>query len=140
MVALFLQLFYWKPWYVDHLVFSLYLHSFSFLVLVVGAFVDGAIGVMGFDSGGTGNSVATLAIAVYAFLALRRVYGQGRLATTLKLVVLILSYSVALVFTMLAQKQLEEELAKSATAHQGDIGIQQVIQHGIRPLIIMNVE
>jgi len=101
-VALLLQSLYWRPRFVAHLVFSLHLHCFSFLVLVAGAVVDGVMGAVASDSSGTGNSVATLAIAVYLFVALRRVYGQGRLLTTVKLVVLVLGYCVALVLTMLA--------------------------------------
>lgn len=101
-VALLLQFLYWKPRYVAHLVFSLNLHSFSFFALVLGALVDGAIGMTVAGEGTTGNNVATVAIVVYAFLALRRVYGQGRIATGFKLVVLLLGYCVALVMTMLA--------------------------------------
>jgi len=100
-VALLLQLLYWKPGYVAHLIFSLHVHCFSFMVLVVGAFADGAVGIVGFDSGGVGNSVATLALVVYLFLALRRVYGQSRLITTAKFMVLLVGYAFALVLTML---------------------------------------
>jgi len=39
-------------------------------------------------------------IAVYSFFALRRVYGQGRLVTLLKMVVLLVGYFVALIVTM----------------------------------------
>ena len=92
--AVVLQLLYWKPRYVAHLVSALHLHSFSFMVLVAGALVD-------FVAGGVGNSIATIAIAVSTFLALRRVYGQGRLLTTLKFVVLTIGYMVALLITML---------------------------------------
>lgn len=101
MVALLLQLMYWKPRYVAHLVFSLHLHSFAFLVLVVGAVVDVLAEIAGADAAGIGNNVAALAILIYTYLALRRVYSQGRLITTLKLVALILGYVLALVLTML---------------------------------------
>lgn len=101
-VALLLQLLYWKPRYVAHLVFSLHLHSFAFLILVVGALADLSLGFMGFDAGSMGNNVATLAILIYAFLALRRVYAQGRLITMLKLVVLSIGYALALIVTMIA--------------------------------------
>ncbi len=101
-VALLLQLMYWKPRYVAHLVFSLHLHSFAFLVLVLGALVDLSIGAMGHDGSGIGNNVAGLTILIYVFLALRRVYAQGRLVTTLKLGVLSIGYALALVMTMLA--------------------------------------
>lgn len=102
MVALLLQLLYWKPRYVAHLVFSLHLHCFAFLILAMGALVDVSMGAMGLVGKGIGNNVATLAIAIYAFLALRRVYRQGRLITALKLVALVCGYIVALGFTMLA--------------------------------------
>lgn len=102
MVAFLLQCLYWNPRFVAHLVFALHVHCFSFLVLVIGAGVDGAANAVGSNSGGMGNSVATLAIAVYLFLALRRVYGQGRLVTTLKFIVLVIAYCLALVFTMVA--------------------------------------
>jgi len=101
-VALLLQMLYWRPRFVAHLVFALHLHCFSFLILVVGAIFDGVMNVTGADGGNIGNSVATLAIAVYAFLALRRVYGQGRIPTFLKLVMLFVGYALALVATMLA--------------------------------------
>lgn len=102
MVTVLLQCLYWRPRFVAHLVFALHVHSFSFLVLVVGAGVDNAAEVVGSNSGGMGNSIATLAIAVYVFLALRRVYGQGRLVTMLKFIVLVIGYCLALVITMLA--------------------------------------
>lgn len=101
-VAMLLQLLYWKPRFVSHLVFSLHLHSFSFLVLVVGALADGGLRALGSDIGEIGNSAATLAIAVYLFLALRRVYGDGRLLTTIKFVGLIIGYIIALLLTMVA--------------------------------------
>jgi hypothetical protein len=92
--ALVLQLLFWRTRYVAHLVFALHLHSFSFMILVAGAFVD-------LFAGSIGNSVATAAIAIYSYLALRRVYGQGRLVTLFKFVVLTLGYLVALLITML---------------------------------------
>lgn len=73
---------------------------FSFMVLVVGALIDGAVGTAGFDSGGIGNSAATLALVVYLFLALRRVYGQSRLITTGKFLALLVGYALALMLTM----------------------------------------
>jgi hypothetical protein len=48
-----------------------------------------------------GNGLAVLVIAIYSFLALRRVYGQGRFVTVIKMVVLLLGYIVALIFTMI---------------------------------------
>ena len=39
-------------------------------------------------------------IAIYSFLALRRVYGQGRFLTVVKMQLLLLGYLVALIVTM----------------------------------------
>jgi hypothetical protein len=102
MVAVLLQLLYWRPRYVAHLVFALHVHGFAFLILVVGAAVDGVFGLAGAGGGTTGNSAATLAILVYTYVALRRVYGQGRIVTFGKMAILMLGYAVALVMTMLA--------------------------------------
>jgi hypothetical protein len=101
-VAVLLQLLYRNPRFVAHLVFSLHLHSFSFLALVVGAMIDRVLGALGSDLGGAGNSAATLSIAVYLFLALRRVYRNGRLLTAVKFVGLVVGYILSLLTTMLA--------------------------------------
>ena len=42
-----------------------------------------------------------LVIAVYSFLGLRRVYGQGRFMTVFKMFVLLIGYIVALIATMI---------------------------------------
>jgi hypothetical protein len=85
--------------YIAHLVFSLHLHSFAFLVLIAGLVVD--LAVQAPEGSGPGNALAVLAIAVYSFLALRRVYGQGRLLTVLKMAFLLLGYLLALIVTMI---------------------------------------
>ncbi|MEJ2581767.1 MAG: DUF3667 domain-containing protein [Acidobacteriota bacterium] len=96
--ALLLYLLYRGRRYLAHLVFSLHLHSFAFLALVVGLAVD--IGIGAPKDVRPGNGVAAVVIAAYTFLALRRVYGQGRSITTLKMVVLLTGYIVALIATM----------------------------------------
>jgi hypothetical protein len=85
--------------YVAHLVFSLHLHSFAFLALIIGLVIDLAVGVS--EDSGPGSGLAVLVIAVYSFLALRRVYGQGRFMTVFKMFVLLLGYIVALIATMI---------------------------------------
>lgn len=94
-----LWLLYRRNRYVAHLVFSLHLHSFAFFALLVGVSGDVALGHMG--GNGAGSNLATVVIAVYSFLALRRVYGRGRLATVATMVVLLLGYLVALMATMI---------------------------------------
>jgi hypothetical protein len=100
-VAVLLQMLCWKPRDVAHLVFSLYLHSFSCMILIAGAFTDGGISLVGAGREGIGNSIATIGILVYTLLALHRVHGEGQLRTLVKLTVLAFGYAVALVLTMM---------------------------------------
>jgi len=97
--AAFLWLLYRKHRYIAHLVFSLHLHSFAFMALVVGLAIDGALRAA--EGKGPGNALAVLVIAVYSFLALRRVYGQGRIFTVVKMAGLLIGYLVALIATMI---------------------------------------
>jgi hypothetical protein len=97
--AALLQLAYWQPRYLAHLVFSLHLHSFAFLAIVVGIGFDLLSGAV--EGEGPGGAVASAVIFVYAFLALRRVYAGGGWATVLKLLMLLFGYVVALVVTMI---------------------------------------
>jgi hypothetical protein len=97
--ALLLRLLYWKIPYIKQLVFSLHLHSFAFLVILLGIGIDTA---MGGDVGqGWGNLGATLAIIAYSFLALRRAYGQGRFLTGVKMVAVMIGYLLSLISTMI---------------------------------------
>lgn len=96
--ALLLRILHRRRKYVVQLVFSLHLHCFAMLALIVGLIVDTAL-----DSSDTqrpGNGVAVLAILIYTFLALRRVQGQGRRRTLAKMVALGFGYLIALVATM----------------------------------------
>ena len=97
--ALLLLALYRGRRYVAHLVFSLHLHSFAFLALIFGLVIDLAAGAPAQTR--PGNGLAVLVIAVYSFLALRRVYGQGRFLTAVKMQLLLLGYLVALIVTMI---------------------------------------
>ena len=97
--ALLLLALYRGRRYVAHLVFSLHLHSFAFLTLVVGLVIDLVVGAT--EESRPGNGLAVLVIAIYSFLALRRVYGQGRFLTVMKMVFLLVGYLVALIATMI---------------------------------------
>ena len=96
--AALLKVLYWRRRYVAHLVFSLHLHSFAFLATVVGLVIDMSLRTSAGQ--GPGNALAVLVIAVYSFLALRHVYGQGRILTVAKMVGLLIFYIVALIATM----------------------------------------
>jgi Protein of unknown function (DUF3667)/Domain of unknown function (DUF4286) len=93
-------------YYVEHLLFFLHYHAFFFLagifVLLIdrlGAATTGA--VSGFFGTAEGFVIAALVfyVPVYLFLAMRRVYGQGRIWTATKFSVLVISYLVCLVLT-----------------------------------------
>jgi hypothetical protein len=96
--ALVLRALFRRRRYIAQLVFSLHLHSFAFLVVLAGIAVDS---VAGTEQGqGWGNALASTAIAVYTFLALRRFVGQGRLVTVMKMVVLLVLYLISLILAM----------------------------------------
>jgi len=97
--AVLLTALYRRRRYVAHLVFSLHLHSFAFLALIVGLAID--LAARASEQTGPGNGLAVLVIADYSFLALRRVYGQGRFFTVIKMVVLLLGYLGARIVTMI---------------------------------------
>ena len=96
--AALLRLLYLRRRYIAHLVFSLHLHSFAFLAILAGVLFDSSIDAV--QGQRPGNASAILLIAVYSFFALRRVYGQGRLLTLLKMVALLIGYLMALIVTM----------------------------------------
>jgi hypothetical protein len=80
--AFLLALFYWrqhKDYYlVDHLIFSLTIHAFTFVVLIVAA------GLAQFMPGEDVAWAVFLAIAIYIFIAMKRFYRQGWVITTVK--------------------------------------------------------
>jgi hypothetical protein len=80
-----------------HLVFSLHVHSFAFLVLLV------AIGVSECSESWrqTVTGVSQVLIIAHTWLGLRRVHRQGRLKTSLKMVCVGFGYLFLLIATML---------------------------------------
>jgi len=97
-----LKLFYLRQhrYYVEHLVFSTQLHTFTFLIFSVLLLLPA-----GSDSGWVGGVAAQtstallLWIAAYHFLALRRYFGEGRIRTALKFSLLMLLYTALLLPT-----------------------------------------
>jgi hypothetical protein len=88
--AVLLEIFYIRQrrnyYFVDHMVFSLSIHSFVFAVLVL------AIGAAQILPGGTVAQLLFAAVGVYLFLALKRFYGQGWVITAFKFLVLSFVY------------------------------------------------
>lgn len=103
LLAAIMKLMYWRPrrYYVEHLLFLVHNHAFVFLMLVFFMLVDllvyPLIGdyVWPFYVGGSFYTVW------YIFRAMRNVYGQRRLLTFLKYVVLGLTYVFTAFFTLL---------------------------------------
>ena len=97
--ALFLKLFYLgsRRFYVEHLIFSLHLHTWLFLVFMVG---NGYLKLAALGPGWL-DDLCGWAIGLwapwYCFRSFRVVYGQGRGKTALKLVLLALVHSFSLV-------------------------------------------
>lgn len=78
-----------KYYFVDHLVFSLAVHSFLFAILIV------AVGAAQILSGGLVAVLIFLGMSVYIFLALKRFYKQGWVITTVKFLCISFIYTVA---------------------------------------------
>lgn len=103
--AVLLAIFYGKQrrhyFFVDHLVFSLTMHTFAFVVLIGAAI---AAQVM---SGGWVARLTMVVLSLYFFLSLKYFYGQGWVKTGFKFVGIALIYSVfflfpALIFALVA--------------------------------------
>ena len=98
--ALFLKLFYLRSgrFYVEHLIFSLHLHTWFFLVVMVG---NGYLKLASLGPGWLDNLLGwalTLWAAWYFFRSFRVVYGQGRLKTAGKIVLLGFCHFFSLLF------------------------------------------
>jgi len=90
--ALLLAAFYWRRrkqfYFVDHLVFSLSLHTFAFVVLIAAAIAAQYI------SGPWILALTAGVVALYLLLSLKRFYGQGWGKTCLKFVAIGFIYPV----------------------------------------------
>lgn len=97
--AVLLKLLYPSRLYGEHLLFSLHLHSFAFLVLPLGLIPWPAAGH------GLFNDALSLWIAVYLYLALRRVYSGGRVATLARTAGIVSIYALAMAAAALGLAQ-----------------------------------
>lgn len=88
--AFFLKTLYWRRLYAEHFVFALHFHAFLFLLATV-ALVAQSLGVL---------QLLVLAVLVYLFAALKRVYQQSWLRTAAKYVVLLFVYNIAFSFAI----------------------------------------
>lgn len=81
--------------YVDHLVFSLNVHSFAFVVLIGAAVIAQVL------SGGWVALAAWLALSLYLLLSFKHFYGQGWPVTGLKFVGVTVIYALFFLFPAL---------------------------------------
>lgn len=93
-----------RIYYAQHFIFALHLHAFAFLVMLALFLVD-AVG-LSLQIGTSDNPrnligpIFLLLLNVYLFLAMRRVYGQGRGKTVLKLFLLMSAYQLVLAIVL----------------------------------------
>lgn len=101
LLALILKLLYLRRrrFYVEHLVCAVHLHSFGFLTMLVALIAraagGGALAVKLF------NGMLLACVVLHLWLALRRVYGQSWLATTVKAGLAVFLYGMSLFFALL---------------------------------------
>lgn len=86
-----------ERFFVPHLVFALHYHTLGFLLMAVGIGAETLLGIRPYVS-----NLAFLAVAAMLFPSLRRVYGEGRLKTIGKQIVLLLAYGFVVLVGMLA--------------------------------------
>ena len=67
--ALLLKVLYRRRLYIHHLIFSVYFHSFTFAVMIVGTVIE----VLGFE---TVSDLSLLVIPVYLLMGMKRAYAQ----------------------------------------------------------------
>jgi hypothetical protein len=99
-LALFACLLYWRPrrYYVEHLLFFLHNHAFVFVMWTLEIVVALLIPVKAVSM--AVNWAASAYIPWYLFRSMRRVYGQGKLLTLAKFLVLVCIYAVTAVATL----------------------------------------
>ncbi len=105
LMALVLKILYplSRRYFVEHLLFFIHYHAFFFLILTLQILFARVAALLRFP-----EAIAVLAIVaasfyipVYLYMAMRRVYGQGRILTFLKYVALVISYAIGATLTML---------------------------------------
>jgi hypothetical protein len=92
-----------KRYYVEHLLFFVHFHAFFFLMLTLQILFMRFSGWVGIPEAIPilATVITSLYVAIYLFVAMRKVYGQGRIITFLKFVVLVVAYLFGFTATML---------------------------------------
>ena len=92
-----------RRYYVEHLLFFVHYHAFFFLLLTLQILFGRIAGLLGIPEAIVVLVIviASFYIPIYLFVAMRRVYGQGRFVTFLKYVILLVAYLTGFTITML---------------------------------------
>ena len=92
-----------KRYYVEHLLFFVHFHAFFFLMLTLQILLMRVSGWLAVPEAIPILIVVftSFYIAIYLFVSMRRVYGQGRIITFLKYIVLLVAYAIGFTATML---------------------------------------
>jgi len=92
-----------RRYFVEHLLFVVHYHAFFFLMLTLQIVFARITALLRVPEAITILAIVAAAfyIPVYLFMAMRRVYGQGRILTFMKYVVLVICYSIGATLTML---------------------------------------
>ena len=92
-----------KRYYVEHLLFFVHFHAFFFLMLTLQILFMRLSGLLGIPEAIPILTIVITSfyIAIYLFVSMRRVYGQGRIITFLKYIALVTAYSMGFALTML---------------------------------------
>ena len=92
-----------RRYYVEHLLFVVHYHAFFFLILTLEILFARIAGLLALPETITVLTIviASFYIPIYLFVALRRVYGQGRFVTFLKYIILLIAYLTGFTVTML---------------------------------------
>ncbi|MGB5626276.1 MAG: hypothetical protein WBM61_11120, partial [Woeseiaceae bacterium] len=104
LMALVLKIFYplSRRYFVEHLLFVIHYHAFFFLILILQILFARFAALIHIPGLGQLLAVAaTFYIPVYLYMAMRRVYGQGRILTFIKYVGLVIAYTLGAMLTML---------------------------------------
>ena len=93
-----------KRYYVEHLLFFVHFHAFFFLILSLQIVFARLAAVLAIPEAIVVLTLVAVSfyIPVYLFIAMRRVYGQGRLITLFKYIVLVIAYATGFFSTMFA--------------------------------------
>lgn len=91
-----------RRYFVEHLVFAVHVQTFVFLALIILLLLPNQTALAQLDQVISGVEAVLMAVTfVYQYQALRRYYGEGRLATLTKFSLLLLVYFVLLIPALL---------------------------------------